>query len=1709
MAKPLALLIDASGGTTTYYSGQFFTTAGIIVKVRYTGNVITQVYNYTYLAASPLDINTTSVIFSYKESGITLTATLAITVLPAQATSISISASSLIRTTQYFYKEKLLSNINDVAITFSNGTTSYISLASCTVTYPNNLPYLSSGSNVVNISYNYYGSIISVSYTFNVATYKDNYYYGSKYDYGNNTIFLANLDNITSLPLETFFKSKIPLELSLIYSINLHDSLKSEYSYLPNGYKINIIQRIVNDVDGYKLIDSNGIIHRFKRFTSSSSYYYDEQEPTTILIKYTSYYVVFHNHVNSLKFNSDGYLYNVVVGGPGSGTALTLNITYNSDYSIDTIYYSHDQNTKIYFEYSNGKLTNIREKKGDTLLSRITFVYSSNKLTYVRKISNDTLETTLPLYSFSYNSSNSSLEKINLNTEDKAYKFTYIYLSNIYKYQISKIESGYFSSNNFVKKESVEFTYNGQYLYTIRNVKNEKNVVLSNFLDDGYRLASTFEYKNNNYYSLESNDGVTPSLSSPSSTSTLKINNDNVKTYNGSFSISSLSSTLNNLISNETLFTNYTYFAVNFYLRLNSSHKRVRANIYYSSSNHYYEVDAHVKDGFQKVSLPFYGNISSLTIYFVDENGSSVSFDIADVVVNISKDYGSYIELSSNTNPYSLNDLSSFSYNNTTYKYPITPLDISLSIQDRYYISRTAKLFYYDNGRKVIVYSSSNSIQLAISNETINFPSSNVSSISTYNRTISLYKAEYISGVLSYIEIETKQKYSFTSSNKEIANITTYINHYTSTNIVYESIKKYDLYSNLVLSKITHPNVDGVSYISTSYSYNKYNQLLLEKQIPYEGASEYILIKQITYNVDGSINSVFDGFNTENYTYDGKDQLSSTTLNSSTTYKEISHDAYQRSNSIKYFIAGQSSNINDIGLGYNSNSFLTIINPNSNTLRFSNTTTHHYDSSYNHTYNEEKVTVNNVDISTKKYYPNSFSQSFSNNQNDTIEYEKDNYDREYSINGLLFNYSSNKESENCKKISNIEQNYYLYSYHSYNKRQKSYSNSLLTKKISTTGSIKYTLFNDEDDMSFYIPPEQGAYLSFNEYGSTGLSCFSFQYDYDSYSRLQTKEVLLSTSSQFVNPKYEYEYYSISSTSKTIFPSKVKFTFKNYTSNINYKMEENISYSNGKISSRTTELTNLSSSTILSSNSFSYTYDGYDRLKTVGYSSGHREYNYSGSLLQNVCSYNSNNVLLTTKYFTHGSSSGVFGNIVTISEYNNATSSFIKSTSYTYDNFGRRITSSDSSETISYEYLRNQLSKIEINNPSSYYTKIKVEYEYDLISGMRTSKKHSYYYNGSYHQDYQIVYAYDGKSLLGLRKIEGTRTIDLRFFYDSNGVCGFIYKDSLHPTVDLETYFLVRNSLGDVTHILNSSWTPIIEYEYDEYGNTDFNLLVTPADQDEQLKLERIATLNPFRYRGYVYDDEVGLYYLITRYYDPYTYSFLNPDDYSYISMHKLGGCNLYCYCLYNPIMCVDQDGHDVVLSLLLTGIGIGALIGASTNIISQYVANKSLDNFNWGLFAWNTFIGAVGGALSTSSFGTLTLAFLNAGLSAIGTIGSHAILGNNFNSKQVWIDVGVSGAIGFFSSFFGKKFEFKDVRESPEVAKKMLSYGNVLSKVTSGQYSSVRNANIALGIVRNNLVKTWNNTFSLLMKDVMYDSLLKNAFLGIGYSMFSSMLEFD
>ena len=79
--------------------------------------------------------------------------------------------------------------------------------------------------------------------------------------------------------------------------------------------------------------------------------------------------------------------------------------------------------------------------------------------------------------------------------------------------------------------------------------------------------------------------------------------------------------------------------------------------------------------------------------------------------------------------------------------------------------------------------------------------------------------------------------------------------------------------------------------------------------------------------------------------------------------------------------------------------------------------------------------------------------------------------------------------------------------------------------------------------------------------------------------------------------------------------------------------------------------------------------------------------------------------------------------------------------------------------------------------------------------------------------------------------------------------------------------------------MDESGVRVVEYIYDAWGK----LISTTGTLATTLGAD-----NPFRYRGYYYDTETGLYYLTTRYYDPEVCRFISADVYMSTGQGVLG-----------------------------------------------------------------------------------------------------------------------------------------------------------------------------------------------------------------------------
>ena len=132
-----------------------------------------------------------------------------------------------------------------------------------------------------------------------------------------------------------------------------------------------------------------------------------------------------------------------------------------------------------------------------------------------------------------------------------------------------------------------------------------------------------------------------------------------------------------------------------------------------------------------------------------------------------------------------------------------------------------------------------------------------------------------------------------------------------------------------------------------------------------------------------------------------------------------------------------------------------------------------------------------------------------------------------------------------------------------------------------------------------------------------------------------------------------------------------------------------------------------------------------------------------------------------------------------------------------------------------------------------------------------------------------------------------------------------------------TYLCRKDLQGNIIALIDNNGNTVVEYKYDAWGNHK----VVNSSGVEITDPDHIGNLNPFRYRGYYYDRETGLYFLQTRYYDPVVGRFLNRDNIDYADPETINGLNLYAYCLNNPVAYIDPTGEawDTVLDIIFIG----------------------------------------------------------------------------------------------------------------------------------------------------------------------------------------------
>lgn len=113
------------------------------------------------------------------------------------------------------------------------------------------------------------------------------------------------------------------------------------------------------------------------------------------------------------------------------------------------------------------------------------------------------------------------------------------------------------------------------------------------------------------------------------------------------------------------------------------------------------------------------------------------------------------------------------------------------------------------------------------------------------------------------------------------------------------------------------------------------------------------------------------------------------------------------------------------------------------------------------------------------------------------------------------------------------------------------------------------------------------------------------------------------------------------------------------------------------------------------------------------------------------------------------------------------------------------------------------------------------------------------------------------------KIESFNTNKLLFSYDEqSNVVAVNYNGTY--------YYYLRDGQGNIIKLIDGNGATVVSYSYDPWG----------ACTTSGTMASTLGTLNPFRYHGYVYDEETGWYYLSSRYYNPEVGRYLSADTLS-------------------------------------------------------------------------------------------------------------------------------------------------------------------------------------------------------------------------------------
>ena len=464
------------------------------------------------------------------------------------------------------------------------------------------------------------------------------------------------------------------------------------------------------------------------------------------------------------------------------------------------------------------------------------------------------------------------------------------------------------------------------------------------------------------------------------------------------------------------------------------------------------------------------------------------------------------------------------------------------------------------------------------------------------------------------------------------------------------------------------------------------------------------------------------------------------------------------------------------------------------------------------------------------------------------------------------------------------------------------------------------------------------YTRYYKYGSGSISYFSFDQNF-SYNEIDGTLSGCVIDGDGYSRAINYSYDDFGRLS-TVGKSMVTLDGDGVGQNVSYTYVQHSDPDDGtitynRVDSVTNEYVTLSdgASSALTAEAFTYTYDASGNITEIK-KNGATLFRYAYDSLNQLV--REDNTLSGRTYVYEYDRAG---NIKSKKTYDYTTATTVSTTlystqTYTYGSSrsGDVLTALNGS-TISYDGALNPLSYV-INGSECTLTWTQGR-RLASISGEEEGTDYTYTYNdegirtGKTVDGVEHIYHLSGTQILSEEWTENGVQHLIVYSYDASGSpISMTYRKSTDAATAAEVYFLASNPQGDITYIYDIDGNRVVTYNYDAWGNI---LSISGT------KASTIGRYNPFRYRGYYYDNETSLYYLNSRYYDPSSGRFLNADGQL---NDGLLGYNLFAYCENNPVMGYDPSGEwswiamleGVVLSAAVTGI-CAIAIGATLMVL--------------------------------------------------------------------------------------------------------------------------------------------------------------------------------